>query len=81
MTRQTGTLQDNYLNALRCDKIQTVIYLVNGFQLRGIVRAFDPFTVVLESDGQQMMIYKHAISTVTPAQPLDLAALQKEALQ
>ena len=45
---------------------------MNGFQLRGVLRAFDSFTVVLDSDGKQQLIYKHAISTIAPARPLNL---------
>jgi len=50
------------------------IYLVNGFQLKGLVRGFDNFTVVLEFEGKQQMVYKHAISTVMPLRPINLAA-------
>jgi host factor-I protein len=49
------------------------MFLVNGFQLRGTVMGFDNFTVVLESDGKQQFIYKHAISTIVPAHQIDLA--------
>ena len=48
------------------------MFLVNGFQRRGIVTGFDPFVVVLESEGKQQVIYKHAISTVVPARPVEL---------
>ncbi len=59
-------LQDFFLNQIRKDGIQTTVYLINGFQLKGFVKGFDNFTVILESDGKQMLIYKHAISTITP---------------
>lgn len=59
-------LQDVFLNQVRKDKIVVVIYLTNGFQLKGIVRGFDNFIVVLEAEGKQQMIYKHAISTIIP---------------
>ena len=59
-------LQDFFLNQVRKDGIQTTVYLINGFQLKGFVKGFDNFTVILESDGKQMLIYKHAISTITP---------------
>jgi len=66
-TKSTIILQDVFLNQVRKDHIPVTIHLTNGFQLRGLVKGFDNFTVILESEGKQMMIYKHAISTVTPA--------------
>jgi host factor-I protein len=63
----TIILQDIFLNHIRKEHIPVTIHLTNGFQLKGMVRGFDNFTVILESDGKQMMIYKHAISTITPA--------------
>ena len=72
MTTKTATnLQDNLLNQMRKDNIQTTVYLINGFQLKGTVRSFDNFTVVLDSEGKQMLIYKHAISTITPSRPVN----------
>lgn len=58
-------LQDTFLNQLRKRKVPVTIYLVNGFQLRGIIYGFDSFTIILSSESQQM-VYKHAISTITP---------------
>lgn len=60
-------LQDQFLNRARRERIQVTVFLMNGFQLRGIIRGFDAFVVVVDSDGKQQMIYKHAISTVVPA--------------
>ena len=57
-------LQDGFLNQIRKDNILTTVYLVNGFQLKGLVKGFDNFTVLLDVDGKQMLIYKHAISTI-----------------
>jgi host factor-I protein len=54
----------------RKTKTTVSIYLVNGFQLRGIVKGFDSFTVILDSEGKQMLIYKHSITTITPSTPL-----------
>jgi host factor-I protein len=59
-------LQDGYLNQLRKDSALVTVFLVNGCKLKGIVRGFDNFTIVLESDGKQHLVYKHAISTVSP---------------
>ncbi|MGE5578576.1 MAG: RNA chaperone Hfq [Bacillota bacterium] len=64
-------LQDAFLNQIRKEGIQTTVYLINGFQLKGVVKGFDNFTVVLDSDGKQMLIYKHAMSTVTPQRPVN----------
>ncbi|MCK4258326.1 MAG: RNA chaperone Hfq [Halanaerobiales bacterium] len=59
-------LQDSFLNQVRRDNISVTIFLVNGFQLKGLVRGFDNFTIILDSDGKQQMVYKHAISTIIP---------------
>ncbi|WZL83079.1 RNA chaperone Hfq [Vallitaleaceae bacterium 9-2] len=63
-------LQDMFLNQVRKDKIVLVVYLTNGFQLKGIVKGFDNFIVVLETEGKQQMIYKHAISTIIPSKEI-----------
>lgn len=70
MNKQQNNLQDIFLNSARKNRIPVVIYLTNGFQLKGTVKGFDSFTVVLDSDGKQMLVYKHAITTVTPAKPI-----------
>ena len=68
--QKTQNLQDSFLNQVRKDKLMITMFLMNGFQLKGIVTGFDNFVVVLSSDGKQQMIYKHAISTLVPAQPV-----------
>lgn len=70
MTKPQINLQDAFLNQVRKENIPVTIFLVNGFQLKGMVRGFDNFTVILESDGKQLMVYKHAISTVSPLKPV-----------
>ncbi|MCL4425733.1 MAG: RNA chaperone Hfq [Firmicutes bacterium] len=70
MVKNQLNLQDGFLNQVRKDNMPVTIYLVNGFQLKGIVRGFDSFTVVLENEGKQLLVYKHAISTVTPMRPI-----------
>ena len=65
-------LQDGFLNNARREKMPVTVFLVNGFQLRGVVLGFDSFVVMLDSDGKQQMIYKHAISTVVPIRPIEL---------
>ena len=67
-------LQDAILNEVRRDRVPVTLFLMNGFQLRGIVTGFDSFVVVLVTDGKQQMIYKHAISTLAPIRPLKAAA-------
>ena len=63
-------LQDAILKEVRRDRIPVTLFLMNGFQLRGVVSGFDSFVVVLNTDGKQQMIYKHAISTLVPIRPL-----------
>ena len=68
------TLQDAILKEVLRDKVPLTLFLMNGFQLRGIITGFDSFVVVLVSEGKQQMIYKHAISTLVPMKPLKAAA-------
>lgn len=68
--QQQNNLQDIFLNGARKNKIPVTIYLSSGFQLKGLVKGFDSFTVVLETDGKQILVYKHAITTITPATPI-----------
>lgn len=70
-------LQDNYLNSLRKEKIPVVVYLTNGVRLKGTVKAFDNFVIVLKEASQQL-IYKHAISTIIPERDVDLRFEQSE---
>jgi host factor-I protein len=70
-----GSLQDLFLNALRRTKTPVTMFLVKGVKLQGIVTWFDNFSVLLRRDGQSQLIYKHAISTIMPAGPMDVSAL------
>ena len=63
-------LQDAILKEVRQEKIPVTLFLMNGFQLRGVITGYDNFVVVLVTDGKQQMIYKHAISTLVPVRPL-----------
>ena len=65
-------LQDVVLNHTRKERIQVIIYLTNGFQFRGTVKGFDNFTVLLESEGRQNLVYKHAISTIIPSKSITI---------
>ena len=67
-------LQDAILRECRKEHVPLTLFLMNGFQLRGIITGFDSFVVVLVSDGKQQMIYKHAISTLAPMKPLKAAS-------
>lgn len=78
MAKVLANLQDSFLNQVRKESIPLTIYLVNGFQLRGYVRGFDNFTVVIENDGKQQLVYKHAISTITPSRPIVIAPRERE---
>ena len=72
---ETINLQDAILSEVRRDRVPVTLFLMNGFQLRGIVTGFDSFVVVLVTDGRQQMIYKHAISTLVPMKQLKSAAI------
>jgi len=63
-------LQEIFLNQVRKARIPVTVFLVNGFQIKGLVTGFDNFTVVLETEGRQQLIYKHAISTIIPAKAI-----------
>lgn len=70
--QKTQNLQDSFLNVARRDRLTVTMFLMNGFQLHGVVKGFDGFTVILDSDGKQQLIYKHAISTIVPPRPISL---------
>lgn len=72
--QKTQNLQDAFLNQVRKDKVTLTVFLMNGFQLHGIIRGFDGFTVLLDTDGKQQLIYKHAISTIIPPKPVSVDA-------
>lgn len=72
--QKTQNLQDIFLNQARRERMNLTLFLVNGFQLHGTVRGFDSFTVVLDTDGKQQLIYKHAISTIVPPKSIELEA-------
>ena len=67
------TLQDQFLEEARQNRTQVTVFLVNGFQMRGIILGYDSFALLLSSEGKQNLIYKHAVSTIIPFMPLKLA--------
>ncbi|MCI5929017.1 MAG: RNA chaperone Hfq [Pseudoflavonifractor capillosus] len=71
--QKTNNLQDLFLTRLNRTRANVTFFLMNGYQLRGQVAGFDAFVVFLITDGKQQMIYKHAISTITPERPVDMS--------
>jgi host factor-I protein len=71
-------LQDIFLNQVRKDRTPITVFLVSGYQIRGLVKGFDSYTIVLDSDGKQQMIYKHAISTIIPSHPVNFMSGNNE---
>ncbi len=72
MSEKKQNLQDTFLNSVRKSKTPLTIFLVNGVKLQGVVSWFDNFCVLLRRDGQSQLVYKHAISTIMPSQPVQL---------
>ncbi|HEX8535413.1 MAG TPA: RNA chaperone Hfq [Allosphingosinicella sp.] len=77
MADKVNNLQDMFLNSLRRSKTPVTMFLVKGVKLQGIITWFDNFSVLLRRDGQAQLIYKHAISTIMPSQPIDLAEIER----
>ena len=67
-----ANLQDLFLLRARREALPVTLFLMNGFQVRGVITGFDTFVVILDSEGRQQVIYKHAISTIAPVRPVDL---------
>lgn len=74
---KSQNLQDNYLNSLRKEKMPVVVYLTNGVRLKGVVKGFDNFVILLRESTQQL-IYKHAVSTIIPEKDIDLRSESRE---
>ena len=72
MQKTTENYQDIFLNQARRERTMLTVFLMNGFQMRGVITGFDQFVILLQSDGRQQMIYKHAVSTITPSSPVKL---------
>ncbi len=75
MADKNRSLQDHYLNSLRKDKIPVIIYLINGARVKGIIKGFDNFVILIKQEKQQL-IYKHAISTIIPDKDVDIMRQQ-----
>jgi host factor-I protein len=70
--QKTNNLQDLFLAQIRRSRVNVTLFLMNGFQMRGVVTGYDAFIVVVNTDGKQQVVYKHAISTIVPERPMDL---------
>ena len=70
--QKTNNLQEIFLTRARKQGVPVTVFLVNGFQLRGVIIGFDCFVVVLDTEGRQQVVYKHAISTIVPLHPVSL---------
>jgi len=75
MADRSNNLQDIFLNTVRKTKTPVTMFLVNGVKLQGVITWFDNFSVLLRRDGHSQLVYKHAISTVMPANPINLAEI------
>ena len=78
MNSRPQGLQDAYLSEVKRQAVPVVVYLMNGFQLRGVVKGFDPFTIVLEYERKTHLIYKHAVSTISPDGPFASPMFSRE---
>lgn len=78
--KQSVNIQDQFLNHLRKENVAVTVFLTNGFQIRGFVRGFDNFTVLLETEGKQQLVFKHAISTFAPVRnvPIEIEPQQQQ---
>ena len=76
---QKANLQDIFLTKVRKQAVSVTVFLMNGFQLRGVITGFDSFSLVLDTDGRQQFIYKHAVSTIVPLRPISLREEDGEA--
>lgn len=72
-------LQDVFLNQCRKDRIPVTIFLTNGFQFKGMIRGFDSYVVIIDCDGKQQLVFKHAISTVVPARTVSILDASEKA--
>ena len=70
--------QDIILNMVRKEAVPVTVFLTSGFQIRGVIKGFDNYVVIIESDGKQQMVYKHALSTIVPGKYLNLAQQEEE---
>lgn len=72
MAEKVQQLQDKFLNEVRKEKVQVTVFLMNGVKLQGVITWFDSFSILLKRDNLAQLVYKHAISTIMPGQPINL---------
>ena len=72
MSQAASNVQETFLNLCRKERVRCIVYLVNGVQLRGQILAFDNFTLLMEDDHKQQIVYKHAVTTVQPMRQIQL---------
>ena len=73
-----ANLQDIVLNTLRKERSDVTVFLTNGFQIKGKIKGYDNFVLIVDSDGKQQMVYKHAVSTIVPVRPISIQITQSE---
>ena len=77
MTKQIN-LQDVFLNTLRKDRIECTVFLMNGYQIKGVIRGYDNYVIMVESDGRQQVVFKHAVPTISPIRPVHIIVTKEE---
>ena len=75
--QKQANIQDTFLNQARKEKYLLTVFLMNGVQFKGYVRGFDSFTVVMEVEGRQRLVYKHALSTIVPDRNIDMSPAEE----
>ena len=78
MNKMTQNLQDRFLEFLRSQSVQVTVYLLNGYQIKGVITGFDNFTVVVSDGVREDLVYKHAISTITPSRPVNFVPAKEK---
>lgn len=73
MSKQIN-LQDVFLNTIRKEHIEVTVFLTNGYQIKGVIKGYDNFVIMIETDGNQQVVYKHAVSTIRPSRPVNIKA-------
>lgn len=71
MSKQIN-LQDVFLNTIRKDHVEVTVFLTNGYQIKGVIRSYDNYVIMIESEGSQQVVFKHAVSTIRPSKPVSL---------
>lgn len=71
-------LQDVFLNTLRKERMEVTVFLTNGYQIKGVIRGYDSYVIMIETDGRQQVVFKHAVSTISPIRPVNLNLKEEE---